>query len=234
MAIGDACDQHGTRWCSVLDCVKAEKFRERQLGESTRVPKNIDPRDHDMNTFSGAFQAAHEKGYDEFLWRGNPYHTRRADGVLSRKNLGLKKQLYMAGSLRNPAIVELHKRIEAGCDWRVFSDWKAAHEQGDDAWKEYEQALGYSYIEALARPAARNVYEFDKRHIDASDAMVLVLPAGKSGHLELGYAIGRGKRGFILLEAGADPRWDIMYQFAEAICETTDDLIAALKEDIHA
>lgn len=125
-----------------------------------------------------------------------------------------KPLVYIAGSLRNPAIVEVHKAIEAKGNWEVFSDWKAAHPDGDDAWRDYEQALGYTYIEALQRPAARNIFEFDKRWIDRSQAMVLVLPAGKSGHLELGYAIGKGKKGYILLEEEDPERFDVMYSFA--------------------
>jgi hypothetical protein len=39
------------------------------------------------------------------------------------------------------------------------------------------------------------------------------MPAGKSGHLELGYAIGSGKRGFVCFDQEPD-RWDVMYRFA--------------------
>ena len=56
--------------------------------------------------------------------------------------------------------------------------------------------------------------------------MVLVCPAGKSGHLEFGYAIGRGTPGLILLD---DPeRWDVMYQFADGVTDDEDELVARL------
>ena len=59
---------------------------------------------------------------------------------------------------------------------------------------------------------------------------VPVLPAGRSAHLELGYTIGNGKSGFILLDPSDDPRWDVMYQFATAVCPDLDTLASNLKE----
>lgn len=141
-----------------------------------------------------------------------------------------KPLVYLAGSLRNEAIPAIHQELSAKLpELTFFSDWYAAGPTADDTWKSYEQGLGYGYEEALRRPSAINVFEFDKRWIDASWAMVLILPAGRSGHLELGYALGRGKLGFILLEDGADPRWDVMYQFATGVHSSlvglADDLL---------
>ena len=58
----------------------------------------------------------------------------------------------------------------------------------------------------------------------AGDIAVLVLPAGKSGHLELGYMIGSGKRGYILFDDDVeDCRWDVMYQFTRPTTEEEPD-----------
>lgn len=135
-------------------------------------------------------------------------------------------KVYVIGSLRNPKIPEIANTIrEAG--FEVFDDWYAAGPEADDYWKQYEIGRGRSYGEALAGHAATHVFEFDKRHLDSSDAVVLALPAGKSGHMELGYCLGRGIPGFILLEEGND-RWDVMYKFADGVYNTLDDLIPAL------
>lgn len=136
-----------------------------------------------------------------------------------------KKRLYIAGSLRNELIVKYHMNIaaELGPDWIVFSDWAATHPHADDMWRDYYKARGFTYKEALKEPASINVFEFDKKHIDQSDAMLVVYPAGKSAHLELGYHIGRGKPGFILLD---DPeRWDVMLQFATGVTDDVEELI---------
>ena len=133
-------------------------------------------------------------------------------------------KVYLAGSLRNPSIPSIANEMEAwfesfGRPTTVFADWFAAGPDADDRWRDYEQARGWDFRDALLRPAAENVYNFDKKHMDASDAMVLALPAGKSAHLELGYMVGKGKPTVILLD---DPdRWDVMYQFAEFV---TDDV----------
>jgi hypothetical protein len=54
------------------------------------------------------------------------------------------------------------------------------------------------------------------------------MPTGKSGHLELGYSLGKGKRGYILFDQEPE-RWDVMYQFATGIFFNQDDLLAELR-----
>ena len=56
--------------------------------------------------------------------------------------------------------------------------------------------------------------------------MILVNPAGRSGHVEFGYAIGQGRRGYYLLD---DPdRWDLMLQFSTKLFTNLEDLIKEL------
>jgi hypothetical protein len=136
------------------------------------------------------------------------------------------RKVYIIGSLRNPAIPDLGKRLrQAG--FEVFDDWFAAGPEADDWWQRYEQGRGRSYAQALKGEAAKHVYGFDKKHLDASDVAILVLPAGKSGHLELGYCAGKGKETHILL-AEDQERWDVMYLFATGVHANADDLIHAL------
>jgi hypothetical protein len=133
--------------------------------------------------------------------------------------------IYVIGSLRNEQIpIIANKLRDAGYD--VFDDWYSAGPEADDYWHAYELQKGNNYKEALSGYAAKNVFNFDKLHLDRNDIAVLVLPAGKSGHLELGYFLGSGKPGYILLD---DPdRWDVMYQFANNVFFTVDELIVEL------
>jgi len=62
---------------------------------------------------------------------------------------------------------------------------------------------------------------------------VLVLPAGKSGHLELGYMIGQGKPGYILLD-GEPERFDVMYNFATGVFTNLSDLLKVIGGSIDA
>lgn len=121
------------------------------------------------------------------------------------------KSIYIVGSLRNPAIPKIANKIEA-LGIEAFADWYGAGERADDAWKEYEIARGRTYQKALNGYAAKHIFEFDLKHIQRCDAALLVAPAGKSGHLELGYATGLGKPTFYLMDN--PDRWDIMLQFA--------------------
>lgn len=133
--------------------------------------------------------------------------------------------IYLIGSLRNPKVPEIANTLRSK-GLEVFDDWYAAGPEADDYWRDYEKSRGHSYLEGLKGYAARNVFQFDRNHLDRSESVVLVLPAGKSGHLELGYALGRGKLGYILLD---DPeRWDVMYQFATGIFTNLDDLVEVL------
>lgn len=139
--------------------------------------------------------------------------------------------IYLIGSLRNPNIPKIAKSLrEAGHE--VFDDWFAAGPEADDYWQKYEQDRGHNFKQGLAGYAANHVYNFDKHHLDRCDIAVLALPAGKSGHLELGYCIGRGKRGYILFDLdGAMPdRWDVMYLFANSVFFKVDDLVRELNE----
>lgn len=134
--------------------------------------------------------------------------------------------IYLIGSLRNPEIPKLAAVLrERGHE--VFDDWAAAHPDADDKWQAYEQARGRTYREALRGKTAQTIFNFDKTHLDQAEAAVLVAPAGKSAHLELGYMIGRGKKGYILLDN--PDRWDVMYQFATEIFDTQEGLIDELE-----
>ena len=137
------------------------------------------------------------------------------------------KSLYVVGSLRNPKIHKVAQEIRDKTNVEVFDDWYAAGPEADDYWRTYELDRGRTYEEALVGRAATNTFRYDKSNLDRCDACVLVLPAGKSGHLELGYFIGCGKPGYILLDAEYD-RWDVMYRFATKVVRTTDQLISEL------
>lgn len=137
-------------------------------------------------------------------------------------------KVYLIGSLRNPIIPALGEEIrKLGYD--VFDDWHAAGPEADDEWRRYEKERGHSYIQALEGYAAKHVFEFDKRHLDSADVGVLVLPAGKSGHLELGYLIGQQKPTAILLDQDYD-RYDVMYRFAEAVVDSEKGLLEWLRQ----
>jgi len=140
--------------------------------------------------------------------------------------------IYLIGSLRNKAIPEIAKEIRQ-VGYEVFDDWFAAGPIADDSWQEYEKGKGVSYDKALSGFAAKHVFAFDLHHLNRADACILVLPAGKSGHLELGYIRGSGKRCYVLFDAEPE-RWDVMYQFADGgVFFDINKLKEKLEEDLR-
>lgn len=134
--------------------------------------------------------------------------------------------IYLIGSLRNPNVVDITKKLsDAGLE--VFSDWMAAGPEADDYWQKYEKARGRTYIEALKAPAAQNVVAFDKKHLDIATTAILVYPAGRSGHTEMGYILGQGKKAYVLLdkEPGPEERWDVMINLASGVFLSLDEII---------
>ena len=138
-------------------------------------------------------------------------------------------KLYLIGSLRNEAIPPLGNALRS-LGFEVFDDWFAPGPEADDFWQKYEKGRGRSYGDALQGHAGKHVFEFDKGHIESSDLCVLALPAGKSGHLELGYFLGKGKPGYILFPEEPE-RWDVMYQFATGVFFDLGSLTDRLLKD---
>lgn len=136
-------------------------------------------------------------------------------------------KVYVIGSLRNPNIPVVAAAIRRD-GHEVFDDWYSAGPEADDYMRDYYRSRGFTYAQALESHAAQHVFNFDKHHLDTCDAAVLVYPAGKSAHLELGYVRGLGKKAFVLMD-GEPERYDIMLAFAHKVCFT----LSELKEELH-
>ena len=121
-----------------------------------------------------------------------------------------KKKIYIIGALKNENITKIASSLRPKYD--VFDQWITPGPEADHFLFQYAKQRGWNYKEALTCDAAKNNFNFDKRHIDSSDIVVMVMPAGKSAHLELGYSIGMGKEAHILFDEEPD-RFDLMYNF---------------------
>jgi len=80
----------------------------------------------------------------------------------------------------------------------------------------------------LNHPLAVRGYNRDMDALNESDICVLVLPCGRSSHLELGYAIGARKYSIIYFPPGEPP--DLMYGMVDKIVGTLPELIKAVKD----
>ena len=135
--------------------------------------------------------------------------------------------IYLIGSLRNPRIPEVGNILRAE-GYETFDDWHAGGPEADDEWMRYEKTRGRHYKDALLAYNAQHIFTYDLSHLNRATVGVLVMPAGKSAHLELGYLIGQNKPGFILFDQEPE-RWDVMNAFASAVCFSMEELLAELR-----
>jgi hypothetical protein len=79
------------------------------------------------------------------------------------------------------------------------------------------------YLTMVRHPVAVAGFKSDFDAMVEADTFVLVLPCGKSAHLELGWAVGRGKRTAVLLDDPAEP--ELMYLMVDKLATNMMDLL---------
>jgi nucleoside 2-deoxyribosyltransferase len=137
------------------------------------------------------------------------------------------KSIYIIGALKNWGVVSLAEELQS-LGFEAFADWITPGPEADAYLLKYAKLRGWSYKQALNSYAATHVFEFDKTHLDRSDIVVMLMPAGKSAHMEFGHARGQGKPGYILFDKEPE-RFDVMYKFATDIFFDKIKLFEALK-----
>jgi hypothetical protein len=136
-------------------------------------------------------------------------------------------RIYVASSWRNllqPAIVHMLRR----CGHEVYDFRNPAPGQKGFAWSDidpdWQSWTPQSYREALKHPIAEKGYSFDINALRACDAVVFVLPCGRSASWEFGYAMGQGKRGYVVAFEPCEP--ELMFREA-TILTNPDELFDA-------
>lgn len=137
--------------------------------------------------------------------------------------------VYVIGSLRNHNVPLFADQLRELGSLDVFDAWFSAGRDADDEWRDYEKGRGRRFPEALQQRSAKHVFHFDRAYLNLADKVILVLPAGKSGHLELGYCVGIGKKTAIL--TSEPDRYDCMYQFADLVTDSEDEIIEWASHD---
>ncbi len=138
-------------------------------------------------------------------------------------------KIYVASSWRNdyqPYIV----RALRGVDDDVY-DFRHP-EPGDNgfAWRDIDDAWqGWSvaeYVESLDHPLAKEGFRKDFAAMQWADVCVLVMPCGRSAHLEAGWFVGAGKP-LLILASKAEP--ELMYKMADSIHGGLNSLLLRLQ-----
>lgn len=92
----------------------------------------------------------------------------------------------------------------------------------DPEWKDWTPER---FRDALNHPVSQAGFRNDFEAMQWADAGVLLLPCGRSAHLEAGYFVGAGKPLFVLLAEG-EP--ELMYLMATRLCVNLFELIDAI------
>ncbi len=134
-------------------------------------------------------------------------------------------KIYLASSWKNQkaviALAEYLERygfeIDAFCrssGKRYAFHWPELVDDEDDL-------ANYDAIEMLADPRTQRAFKEDRKWLDWSDCVIMLMPCGRSSHLEGGYAKGQGK---LLYIYGAFPKgeFDVMYGLANGLFRRED------------
>lgn len=113
------------------------------------------------------------------------------------------RRIYIASSWRNPIQPEIVLALRAA-GHEVYDFRNPAPGNAGFSWSEVDPNwLDWTpgaFAEKLnSHPVAARGFGFDKAGMDWCDTCVLVLPCGRSAHLEAGYLAGQGKDTYILL-----------------------------------
>jgi nucleoside 2-deoxyribosyltransferase len=139
------------------------------------------------------------------------------------------RKIYLAGSWKNAeTILRLQDLlISEGHKVDCFASTNTGRTSFN--WAELTQALGaktredaeiilkdMDAIDLLAFARVQKAFAEDKKWLDWCNIVILILPSGKSAHLEAGYAKGQGKEMIIFGDFIKGDR-DVMYGFANGL-----------------
>lgn len=146
------------------------------------------------------------------------------------------QRIYVASSWRNPYQPEVIQALRGvGFEVYDFKNPTVGYHNPDGLprgfqWSEidpdWETWSPAAYREALAHPLAERGYASDFTAMQWADTCVLVLPSGRSAHLEAGWAKGTGRRLYVLALGKNEP--ELMAKMADGICLDVDELLSTL------
>lgn len=139
------------------------------------------------------------------------------------------RRIYVASSWRNEyysdVIAALRDAGHEVFDWKnPHPGWNGFHWSEIDAhWHAWNPE---TFRSMLDHPLSVKGFAEDFGGMEWSDTGVILLPSGRSAHLEGGWLIASGRPVYVLMLRPQEP--DLMYKLATGICLTMHELIGAL------
>lgn len=149
-------------------------------------------------------------------------------------------RLYVASSWRNARQPNVVARLrEVGHEVYDFRHPPGGDHLGfswsdvDPRWQEW---MPEDYLRGIDHPVAIAGFDSDFGAMQRADGCVLVLPCGRSAHLEAGWFVGAEKPLWILLDRqewpGGHSTAELMYRMADDVLEDLDELINAIRSPV--
>ena len=129
-------------------------------------------------------------------------------------------KVYIATSWRmeNTAVLLARRLREEGFEVDCFCENRAGRYvfRWPELVDKEEDLKNYDAKSFIDDPRVRRAFKEDKKWLDWADVCVLLLPSGRSAHLEAGYAKGQGKKLYVL-GGFIKGEFDVMYNFADGL-----------------
>jgi hypothetical protein len=140
-------------------------------------------------------------------------------------------KIYVASSWRNDYQQHVVGYLK-GLGHKVY-DFKSPKKGNNGfSWREIDEKWSdwttIQFREKLFNPIAREGFESDANAIHECDVLVLVLPCGKSAHLEAGFAVGIHKSVYAYIPNKIEP--ELMYSWFNNIFDNLDELGEELED----
>ncbi len=134
-------------------------------------------------------------------------------------------RIYVASSWRNQrqpsVVIELRKD-----GFEVYDFREPAPGLGGFSWSEidpdWKQWTTTEMVRAYQHPIARRGFALDMAALALCDACVLVMPCGRSAHLEAGLVLGNGKWVAVLQEEKAEA--ELVYAACSLVTSSLDEV----------
>lgn len=142
-------------------------------------------------------------------------------------------KVYIASSWKNKGgvrqLAQIVRAMDIECD--DFTD--PSQGRFVFSWTEItENELKLNAKNFMEDPRAQKAFKEDVSRIEEANVLILLLPCGKSAHMELGYAAGKGDKEIIIFAPlGFEPgEWEVMYGFAQFMTDNLHDLVEYLAD----
>lgn len=139
-------------------------------------------------------------------------------------------KIYVASSWRNKyqadLVPQLRKRGHEVYDFRNPSPYNRGFHWSkiDSEWEVWDVC---QYREALRHPLAENGYMLDMNALDWAEVVILLLPSGRSAHVEAAWHRGKGKPVIVHSPEPCTP--ELMYKMFNAITADKTELFELLE-----